>query len=460
MPTNAAMPQRVAGGTSGPGGFLSFYDMPMPRHTLSLPLYATNPSIIDADTSMYLVRLTPLSIGCSALPVAKVLAADYDLNSWSLLVRPNESPGAINKSGGNNAWSVLARIRNSQDARGILRPAANDDERATRSNSSSSTSSSLLWVVHNTIPRVDIAASAPTDHVVPPPSRMELLVYSWPSTWTAGRVSLRQRTMLSYLGTAASATEKNWVPLSWQTATTRKEGHTGGRRSTSSLLYLSYSLSPHRVLRCVTATGDCTLAYETTSSNLWASALRPLSDLIGGQQWQCWSSTSTSNGATCSNASHPAPSTSFPPPRGGTPCVALFGNLVCLGHLKAHMRGQYKSTYFHFFYATQPAAPFAVVSVSHPFRFRPLGKGALQHVRSALGSNFSRKLTSFVQEKIQFASGLVLARDGALVVSWGVADCAGATRRLDTDTVRSLLARSHDPHELRHAHRELVVYAR
>ena len=56
-------------------------------HTKGLPMYATNPSIIDERRRLFLVRLTPLTIGCSALPVAKVLSADYALNSWSVLAQ-------------------------------------------------------------------------------------------------------------------------------------------------------------------------------------------------------------------------------------------------------------------------------------------------------------------------------------------------------------------------------------
>ena len=73
-------------------------------------MYATNPCVVDAANQIYLIRLTPLTIGCSALPVATVLSASYALNSWSLLARLSN----------NNSWTILARVQNSQDARGWL----------------------------------------------------------------------------------------------------------------------------------------------------------------------------------------------------------------------------------------------------------------------------------------------------------------------------------------------------
>ena len=80
-------------------------------------MYATNPCIVDAARGLYLVRVTPLTIGCSALPVATVLSADYSLNSWTVLARLHAGrSGALNSS----SWSILARVQNSQDARAFL----------------------------------------------------------------------------------------------------------------------------------------------------------------------------------------------------------------------------------------------------------------------------------------------------------------------------------------------------
>ena len=102
-------------------------------------------------------------------------------------------------------------------------------------------------------------------------------------------------------------------------------------------------------------------------------------------------------------------------------------------------------TDFHFFYALAPRPPYRVTNVSHPFRFASLGRASLEATRHALGGSFSRRSTSFVQEKIQFASGLVVVqRRGARVavaVSWGVADCTGASRELEVATVGALLSR-------------------
>ena len=379
-------------------------------HTHKLPLYATNPCVVDAtaNANLYLIRLTPLTIGCSALPVATVLSASYALNSWSLLARLSN----------NNSWTILARVQNSQDARGWL------DHHHHHHNESNSTAS--LWVLHNTIPNGAVATTSGES----PPSRMELLRYSCSDYLCRdNKVKLRQRTLLRYDATSPTAAEKNWVPITF----TRKRQ--GGTRH----LLVSHTLLPHRVLRCGSISGVCTLAHESDSTSVWSAALNSLGGLVGRQCVTSTSSSSASSSSAC-NASRGLPY-SFPPPRGGTPCVSLFGLHVCLGHLKARMRGQYKSTYYHFFYALSKQPPYRVLNVSYPFRFATLGKQALEYTRAALGpSGFTRKLTSFIQEKIQFASGLVRRGDKQLMVSWGVADCAGAVRAVNVSLVGEMLA--------------------
>jgi len=218
--------------------------------------------------------------------------------------------------------------------------------------------------------------------------------------------------------------------------------------------------------------------HETTATGLWASALgalgamagrqctplaKPLVTIAARRDSQPSIARQRSDGHTppalpaqqlatqpsaACNASRGEPY-AHPPPRGGTPCIPLFGSLVCCGHVKARLRGQFKSTYYHFFYAVQPQPPYAITNVSFPFRFATLGRAALGRIKGELGGGFTRKATSFVQEKIQFASGLVLADDDAapngaqsLIVSWGVADCAGAARRLNVRTVGAMLERS------------------
>lgn len=386
-------------------------------HTQQLAMYATNPAVVDALRQLYLIRVTPLTIGCSALPVATVLAADYALNSWTVLAQ-RHSGNASHGLGNASAWSILARIRNSQDARGLY-----------------SRERGELWVLHNTVPSDAVASSSSEA----PPSRMELLRFRHSESGRdgpRGAFRLRHRARLDYAASDPHVAEKNWVPLRivrTQGASTRHE------------LFVSYSLLPHTVLRCDVdshrSVAPCVVAHETGSASVWAMALRGLPPLLA-------SNASRGNVRILHHAQHP-------PPRGGTPCVRLFASLVCLGHLKARLRGQYKSTYFHVFYALQPHAPFRVTNVSAPFRFAPLGRAALEQTRAALGRSFSRKLTSFVQEKIQFALGLLVLRPheamrgGAaevartrVVVSWGVADCTGVQRELDAGVVRAMLSGS------------------
>ena len=427
-------------------------------HTKGLPLYATNPSLVDTREGgrLFLVRVTPLTIGCSALPVATVLAADYAENSWSVLARLDD---ALHASAN---WTILARIRNSQDARGLLLHHDKNEER------------SGLWVAHNTIPPHAAADARPGTSAEAPPSRMELLQYTWTSSssWmrdshhesTRQRYSsprLRRRLQLSYAGSVAGVAEKNWVPL----AITRDGGSDGAS------MLMSYSLQPHLVLRCAFNSGVCAHAYETSSPDVWAPALASLSGQVGRQctgahavasksthgvvmtptptaaksarsSAAAASTSRPSHAADACNASRGLPHT-HPTPRGGTPCVPLLGTLVCLGHLKARLRGQYKSTYYHIFYSMEPHAPYTILNASFPFRFATLGKAALESTRAALGATFSRKLTSFLQEKIQFATGLIRAAGGAeVIVSWGVADCTGATRSVPVKTVSALLART------------------
>ena len=139
-------------------------------------------------------------------------------------------------------------------------------------------------------------------------------------------------------------------------------------------------------------------------------------------------------------------------PRLGTPCVPLHGRYVCMGHMKTKLRKQYKSTYYHFLYALEPAPPYAVVNVSHPFRLRPLPPNATRRVHAMLGKAFAPRAGTyrrerahgrpFEEEKIQFVSGMLAAEDGeTLRLSYGVNDCVAATRRLAVSEAVALLER-------------------
>ena len=133
-------------------------------------------------------------------------------------------------------------------------------------------------------------------------------------------------------------------------------------------------------------------------------------------------------------------------PRGGTPCLRLLGSLVCLGHFRTRLRGLFhRSTYFHFFYALQPAPPYAVTNVSRPFRFARLREGEAQ--RSLARPVPADEEEGFRNEAVQFAAGMVPIGGGQseappshLRVTYGIGDCISASRDVAMSDVAALLS--------------------
>jgi hypothetical protein len=261
-------------------------------HTDGLPLYATNPAVVDAAAGLYLVRITPLSYVCSPVHTLRIVASRYAENSHTAIVR----------IGVDGRTELLHRLANSQDARGVLAP-----------------SRRALFVFHNT----EVNASG--DEQL---ARMEVVRYRLghrtingqaSGSWRPTFVQLIRRVELFAAGggvTALSGTralapttewrlhkmEKNWTPFALAA--------TGEQH----VALLSYTLSPHVVLRCTLADGGCVRAYETDSPTLWESAMATLQDDRRFRQ----------------------------PPRGGAPCLPAHTRYLCVGHVRTRHKRQYK----------------------------------------------------------------------------------------------------------------------
>ena len=407
-------------------------------HTAAMPMYATNPSVVQYASGLYFVRITPLSYICSPVHTSVITQSQYADNSRTALVTFGPRHSATHRT-------VLSTISNSQDARGIVEQHHTVDDKVT------------LWMLHTT------EVNGSNGELL---GRMEARRY---------RVSLGVRPSAHLLGRVRFSPEgewrfahmeKNWAWIKFERREQRHEqrheqrraqsrplesqaaeaevaigrteglGRAAARASRSSLnrtherpiaAILSYVLTPqHVVLRCSLLTGGCARAYASDSSALWTSALVTLDDLPAYRH----------------------------PPRCGTPCLHLRARHVCIGHLKTRMRRQYKSTYFQFLYALQPHPPYAVVNVSHPFRLRLLDANTTATVHRMLGRTFAPRTAyrasrahgrPFEEEKIQFVSGLVRADEHSVLLSYGVNDCISVIRRLSLDDVDALLERQYQP---------------
>ena len=284
--------------------------------TPSINLFATNPCILTASPQTYLLRLTAYS-ACGVTPMSTLIRHRYEDNSITAFMRRGRP-------------QPLAVFNHSEDARGIVVP---NGRRRGRS--------AVVWIVYSSFSSASGA------------NWMELRRFTWPSLAPLGRPIA-----LSYA--RRSRREKNWIPFA-------SEGR----------VYLTYSVEPHVVLRCRTATGACEELHRTSNAQLWRRRI---------------------------HAGHHGLS-------GGTPCVALGGMQLCVAHYRwpAGTMRVNGVKYWHVMYALANAAPFAVVNVSRPFRF-----GAL------FGEPQGR-------DRTQYAAGLVVdARRQVLTISYGVGDCVAA----------------------------------
>ena len=187
---------------------------------------------------LYLVRVTPLSYVCSPVHTLTVIKRKYAANSFTALVRLDVM--ARDSSAARRA-RLLARMTNSQDARGWL---------------SHSGLHSALWVLHNT----EVNATGGRQL-----TRMELVKYRLSFDISSDHASpLREAHTARLISRvvlepdfAQRQQEKNWQLL----RAAPGAGHGG-------TALLSYSLRPHIVLHCALATGRCTRAYNSSSSEL------------------------------------------------------------------------------------------------------------------------------------------------------------------------------------------------
>lgn len=142
-------------------------------------------------------------------------------------------------------------------------------------------------------------------------------------------------------------------------------------------LHVTYSVNPHVVLTVNTATGQCADAHVT------------------------WSGEFTRPGAL----------------RGGSPWVriATADGPMCLSvvHWTRRVMGYRK--YFHAFALMRLSPPFPIVHIGQDFRFQ--------------------QVFGDTRDFVQFCSGLALADDRTLVLSYGVADCEACLASVDLDSV-------------------------
>ena len=402
-------------------------------HTVGIPQYATNPSVLDHRRGLYLLRITPLSYICSPVHTSVITQHQYADNSHTAIVAYDKHRSI-----------VLGKLHNSQDARGVLE----DEDVTVLGAAARGGKQHRIWVIHTT----EVNRSSGEQLGRMEARRYRITLGEAPSTRLLSRVRFHAEG-----GWHLQQLEKNWAflafvreprTLAWNhepaqelrsalVTTQRSPAHLARAHSptpqraraaanvTTAALF-SYSLSPHIVLRCSLLTGGCIQAHRTDSAALWASAMSTLDDLPAYRH----------------------------PPRCGTPCLHLGGRYVCLGHVKTRMRRQYKSTYFQFFYALAASPPYSVVNVSHPFRLRTLDANFTRGVHAMLGATFSPRKQyhtarargrPFDEERIQFASGMVLIDGRRLLLSYGINDCIGATRELALNDVEALLERRFDP---------------
>jgi hypothetical protein len=156
----------------------------------------------------------------------------------------------------------------------------------------------------------------------------------------------------------AGADEANWVPIP----------ATSTGASDNDALLLSYSLCPHRVLRCHSHTGNCADAYVT-------------------------------NETRCQRHM-----------RGSTPMVHVGGYLLGVAHFKLGDNSFFPRFYYtHVFYYAQAEPPYALLNVSRMWRFPPL---------------FGKSI-----DGVQYAAGLRVEHDRArqqdeVLITYGHGDCA------------------------------------
>jgi hypothetical protein len=270
---------------------------------------------------------------------------------------------------------------------------------------------------------------------------MELRKLAWPG--------LRQRRWANFAWEGSEGVQKNWVPLKLH------EGH----------VLFSHSLEPHIVLRCDlppagtrSAPGAGGLYNRTIVDPHWPGGVRyEMAERPASPEARCMPVHKTSAVHIWRRAKFHlyqgiARSSSIRAiPRGGTPCVRFVAqSLVCLGHFRTRLSVLDKrSTYFHFFYALQSSAPFAITNVSRPFRFASVGTTAAD-ARGGGGGGADAKghepnadpdrLKGFREESVQFAAGMVPLDAHTMRVTYGIGDCISATRDLAVADLLALLS--------------------
>ena len=156
--------------------------------------------------------------------------------------------------------------------------------------------------------------------------------------------------------------QKNWLPF-----------------VVDDVLYVSYSLCPHIVLRCDEQSGACTEVYRSRLPGCYAKL------------------------------------------RGGAAPVGVgHGLMLGVAHTTANfttsMRGgRLFAVYSHHLYLQQATPPFELVHVSPPFRF---------------ASEFGSRL-----DNLQFCSGLAVDAQGRGVLSYGVGDCVARAMHFNLSDV-------------------------
>ena len=153
--------------------------------------------------------------------------------------------------------------------------------------------------------------------------------------------------------------EKNWSPFIHEDS-----------------LYLSYTLSPHVVLKCDTESGECTKVY--TASSALPHNIRGSSQTIFWEKHDMY---------------------------------------IGIGHTTDV--GMTHRVYAHYFYLMNPQPPFDIVAASEPFKFP---------------AHFYDW-----KDNIQFCCGIFI-KNGIFHVSYGIADCVPVVINLDENYVENMMA--------------------
>lgn len=187
----------------------------LPHTHRHIPLFATNPSLVNDD--VYLIRLTAYS-SCGRYSMPHLRKFDYARNSIvAVLAKHRLAP--------------LLHFTHAEDARALR------------------VSASRLWIVYNSWNAVEGPLAA---------NQMNLRRYRWPSL-----EPIAAPVVLVYA--AARRREKNWIPF--------VVPHNG---SGQSRVLFTYQLEPHVVLACRPTDGQCRMLHTTPARALWERRIQHL----------------------------------------------------------------------------------------------------------------------------------------------------------------------------------------